>query len=374
MISILIVDDDLNKISSIISSVHKHYKDQVEIKQASNVQEALEVLQNNEFHLLITDLLMPLRIGESPVEKGGENLIKEIYKGNNKVNTPIYIVGLTQFDNVKHNFSAVWKVWNYDSSNEDWKIRLRDLVFHISRVNSKIIKEKNETLFVEGPTDKDILNTSFDLFFKNEKKGVTIETISFGGGAKWVERQLIIWGKTLFWKDKEKTRYLKAVGLFDNDEAGNKSIESVRDQISANSAEHKTFSIIKLDRKYSKHLIPVYLEGLKIPITLEEMYAPFCWEFAKKQNWLVNRDLSEASLIDPLSLRRTNGSLNEYVTSLPSYKNGNLYINFKIGDAYKTSLAKYIQNLDSELQKEALYAFKPLINDILIKLKIKKAD
>ena len=98
MISILIVDDDINKASFIISSINTCYK--VDITQASNVQEAKEVLQNNQIHLLITDLKMPLRSGEASNENGGKTLVEALYKSKHKINVPIYIVGLSQYENI----------------------------------------------------------------------------------------------------------------------------------------------------------------------------------------------------------------------------------------------------------------------------------
>lgn len=94
---------------------------------------------------------MPIRNNELAVKNGGEVLIREIYKAKNRANTPLYIVGLTQYEEVKYNFSGVWKVWKFDPSLEDWKIKLRDLVFHIQRINHKILKDKKPTIFLEGP-------------------------------------------------------------------------------------------------------------------------------------------------------------------------------------------------------------------------------
>jgi CheY-like chemotaxis protein len=368
MISILIADDDLNKISSIINSIHENFKDQVEIMQASNVQEALEVMQVNHFHLLISDLFMPLRNGDPADRRGGEVLIREIYKRKNRARTPIYIIGLTQFDDVKHNFSGVWKVWKYDSTNEDWKLKLRDLLFHISRVDSKIVKEKKESIFVEGTSDRDILNLAFQIFFKDYRNKVSIETIRFGAGSSWVERQLVIWGKTLFRKDNGE--YLQAVGLFDGDKAGKSAIDSLKSQIVKDSAESSTFSVLTLDKKYAKHLIPAYSGGITLPIAIEEMYAPFCWKFAKQQNWLVQRNLSEDLLQDPKRWDKTNQSLREYLESLALSDQVNIFLNYKINDEYKGEFVKYIAELSSENQILALSSFQPLINDILVKLKI----
>lgn len=369
MISILIVDDDINKINSIIDAIHFYYKNQVEIRQASNVHEAIEVLQKREFHLLITDLLMPVRNGERPIDKGGESLIREIYREKNKTNTPLYIIGLTQFEKVKTNFSSVWKVWQFDPSHEDWKIKLRDLIFHISKVNHKIVAEKKVSIFVEGPTDKDIIALALTLFHTEYLNKLTIETVSYGGGASWVERQLLIWAKTLF--RKQNSDYLQALGLFDNDIAGRQAVDNLRNQISNSSAEQNTFSTLYLDRKYAIHLIPAYTAGLVLPITIEEMIAPSCWYNAKEKGWLTQRKLSEDLLEDPKKWDKTNQSLKDYLSTFTLPEETQMFVENKLKEDCKVKLSNYLKTLNIEEQKQALYAFEPLLADILSKLKLK---
>src|SRR5690606_35904440 len=212
----LIVDDDLNKISIIIQTIQEVVNDTLSISQASSVQEAIENLQKNEYHLMITDLQMPLKHDDLPTDDAGKSLIRNMYKKRNKANVPMYIVGLTQFEHLQEDFKGVWKVWHYDSSKEDWKIYLRDLIHHISLVKSRINSERIETIFVEGPTDKKFIKTTIEYFFKEYSDKIFIDTINYGGGASWVERQIIIWAKTLA-RHSKQDRYLKALGIFDDD-------------------------------------------------------------------------------------------------------------------------------------------------------------
>ena len=61
---------DLNKITSIIIAIREGISETLSINQASCVQEAIEYLQIKEFHLLITDLEMPLKHDGSPDDSG----------------------------------------------------------------------------------------------------------------------------------------------------------------------------------------------------------------------------------------------------------------------------------------------------------------
>lgn len=290
-ISILIVDDDFKKISLIIKTIREVFTETLSIKQASCVQEAFENLQKHEFHLLITDLQMPIKFDDSPNDRGGEVLVKEMYKKKNRANIPIYIIGLTQFPSLKDEFNSIWKVWCYDPSEEGWKVNLRDLIFHISLIKTRILVNKIETMFVEGTTDRKIIQTCINKYFSELSEKVFIDAIGYGGGASWVERQLFIWAKSL--TRNEDGNYLKAIGVFDDDTAGNTAIQKIRDSIEVNSAESKTFSIIKACYKYSPILKVIKSKGITLPTTIEDLMPLSCWKIAEENGWLTNRNINK---------------------------------------------------------------------------------
>jgi CheY-like chemotaxis protein len=364
-ISILIVDDDLNKISSIINTIKEIFSETLSISQASCVQEAIENLQKKEFHLLITDLQMPLKYDDEPNNNAGKFLINQLYKTKNKINVPMYIVGLTQFEDLKNNFEGVWKIWHFDPSSEIWKNNLRDLIYHISLVKSRVKTKKIETIFVEGPTDKKIIDYSLLIFFENERHKVYLDTINYGGGAAWVKRQLFIWAKSLTLKSEEEG-YLKAVGIFDDDEAGKIAIDNLNTEIDSNSAEFKTFSIIKNHCKYSIILKSIKSKGIIFPTTIEDLISIKCWKLANEKGWLMPRDLKKIK-IDTSLLEFRNIDLNEKILKDNHFTDDEiLLIIYKINDDYK----KQFSNMVCELEKENLLSIKFLLIDTLKKLKI----
>ena len=363
-IGALIVDDDLTKISIIIKTIQDVVNNTLSISQASSVQEAMENLQKKEFHLLITDLQMPLKHDSAITDDGGKSLIKNMYRKRSNANIPMYIVGLTQFEHLKEDFRGIWKVWHYDSSKEDWKIYLRDLIHHISLVESRINSERIETIFVEGPTDKKILETTINHFFENYTDKVLIETINYGGGASWVERQIIIWAKTLA-RHTTEDRYLKAVGIFDNDSAGVKAIKKVRELLQENSAESKTFSMLRNCYKYSTLLKSIKTKGITFPTTIEDLVGIEQWHEANKKGWLVNRDIKlieiDTDIIDVLDLKFNMESL----THLGFTANEILLITNKIDDRFKKNFCSQICETP-----ESLISIKFQFEDILRKLKV----
>lgn len=367
MISILIVDDDLNKISNIIGCIHTSNFYQIDIKQASDAQGAIELMQKYHFHLLITDLLMPLRKDEAAVENGGFVLVRQIYK-EREIKIPLYIIALTQYKTLTLNFNHIWMVWEYNPSLDKWRNNLKDIITHIDRVNYKIIRDKKPTLFVEGETDKVILEYSLKLFYPKFIDKINIDAIKRGGGASWVGRQLIIWGKTLF--RQMNGEYLQAVGLFDNDSAGIEEIKSLNNSIVSDSAERQTFSLQKLEVKHAAHLLPIYQKGLIIPIRLEELYSPICWKYADEKGWLVNKSLIDELVNKPKKWDPNNQSFKDYLTTLNLSSDLSLYLNKKVGDDYKTQLTKYILSLEREKATEILQSVNYLLSDIFVKLKI----
>ncbi len=365
-ISILIADDDLIKISSVIKTVQEVYKETLSISQASCVQEAIENLQKKEFHLLITDLQMPLKYDDTPNDKGGEVLIKSLYRKKTQANVPIYIVGLTQFQELSKEFNSVWKVWHYEPSDEAWRVNLRDLIGHISRIKSRIMVNKIETIFVEGPTDKKILEVTIKNYFSENLDKVYIDTINYGGGASWVERQLFIWAKSLT-KNIDGDGYLKAIGILDSDNAGLKAINNLRNLINVNSAEGQTFSILKNCSKYSTILKSIKSKGLTFPTTLEDLISIECWKSAQEFNWFIDRDINNF-IIDNSILSIDNKGINKSSLLKEGFtENEILLITKKVNDDFK----KQFCNFACEYDKDGLLSIKYLIEESFEKLKIR---
>src|SRR5690554_4379856 len=67
--SILVVDDERNSRMGICFTLQQWQIDQIHIDEAKNGQQAWELLKNNEYDLLITDIKMPVMNGLELLEK-----------------------------------------------------------------------------------------------------------------------------------------------------------------------------------------------------------------------------------------------------------------------------------------------------------------
>ena len=172
---------------------------------------------------------------------------------------------------------------------------------------------------------------------------------------------IIIWGHSLH--KRKNGSIVKAVGILDGDMAGIEAKKEVNRVIKSDSKKAKTFKIFKLAPSYARHLIPLYQNNLKLPITLEELFPLSIWEAAQKNGWLEPRKSSNMFLESPKNWNQMNQSLTEFISDLPIDKKLLIYMN-KVKDENKKNLTDYISNLPLEKRKAALINFQSLLNDI----------
>jgi len=289
--NILIVDDSINKLSD-ISKVLVGTGVKANIQTVEDIQGALTFLTDTSVDFLILDLYLPFRKGknEKILHDGGIYLLKEINRKKSRIKLPKYIMGLSQYYDSCANFSDIWLLVEYSPTHLKWSYPLISFVSHIENILSQEIAHKETkklipTLFVEGLTDVDILNRIVDIHFPNLKGKFTILSQK-NAGANWVAQQLVIWGHQLN-RDSSKN-LIKAVGLFDNDEAGIKAKGDVVNKLTSlhQSESTKTISILP---KYSKNLIEFYSRGLKVEIEIESLLPIEFLHFADEKGWLEYR-------------------------------------------------------------------------------------
>jgi hypothetical protein len=359
--NIFIVDDSNDKIANVISCIREISPDFL-IDSAFNYINAIKKLSINKYDLLISDLVIPIRENEIPVEDGGYKLINEIDRISN-IQSPNYIVGLTQYPELKHKFSNIWNVLTYSSSNDDWKTVLRKIIQHINKTtscNSQIILEKKPTIFFEGHTDEKIFKEAIKIFNPDIESKIIFKSEN-SAGANWVARQILVWAFSLL-KDANKN-YIKCVGILDCDNAGKSANMDINRKIDSTSAESTTFRIFKLKTNYARDLIPLYQKGVNIPITLEEMFNPNLWNYAEKEGWLELRQNPDSFLSDPKGWDKYNVTLKDHIASLGLNVNEQIYLN-KFKDECKDDFCNYIIGLNDSDKKNALINFKKLIEDI----------
>lgn len=353
-ISILIVDDSIEKIISIINVINKNENYTIKIDQAISIVEALSYLEKNKYHLLISDILMPYDKDSELLEEGGNILIKEIYR-KSRYNVPLFIMGLTQYDEFLPNFKKIWNVYKFNKSAKEWEFSLVEMINHIDKVKSNLLQFITETIFVEGINDYKILNRTCQLYYSELIHLFKIEYVNFGGGTDWVERNIIIWSHAL--NKNEDGNYIKAIGLFDNDPKGLKSVDNLKSKIKEHSAESKCFSILKTSYKYSTILKSIKNKGLTFFTTMEDLISIEVWKYAQSKDWLTLRSQDSYDIESVVN--------EEYLNELSFNEDEKLITLYKIKDEYKNDFTNY------SLQKsEYLLNVSYLLKECLTKLKL----
>jgi nucleoside phosphorylase/CheY-like chemotaxis protein len=158
MIKILVLDDTDQKVSYIKSVIVDNCNIADEnIDVATSINSGRKLLCENDYDLLLLDLVLPLTEGEEPDRDEGPKFIDEIYT-NERINVPNQIIGLTQFDecyfDLKERFEdKVWSLLKYEQSKNDWRIKLQNKIIHLlkskeSLQNSIINKDKYDIAII----------------------------------------------------------------------------------------------------------------------------------------------------------------------------------------------------------------------------------
>jgi CheY-like chemotaxis protein len=359
MLNILIIDDSNDKVANVIKVIREISSDII-VEIATDFISAQKQLILFQYDLLILDINLPIRIGEEPTLETGKNLLTEINR-KASIKSPFYIISLSQYSDECENLSNIWQTIKYSPESIDWHLPIVDLIKHILKCNLKVGNQISlkPTLFLEGRTDEKILTEAMRLF----KPGI-LEKISIrsekSAGASWVSRQIIVWAHLLKKKD---SHYLKALGLLDGDFAGKQALEEINRVVKYDSAESKTYKMFKLKPSYARHIIPIKQKGLDLPVTLEEMFCPDIWEYAKENSWLELRTNAESLLSNPEKWNKFDLSLKDYLMTIGLDEKENLYL-YTFKDECKEELAKYIMELPEENRINALGCFKKLIDEI----------
>lgn len=157
----------------------------------------------------------------------------------------------------------------------EWRAKVQGLQ---QRIDEGLNLE-HPTVFVEGPTDKLILDAALKRFFP----GVTDVRIRcathHGGGHAWVKDSLIAW--------HHQRAPHKAVGLFDGDAAAGPSIEEFRELVE-DRAKGKTRAL-KVRLKAKGLALEVTKSKVALPVAIEELCPREAWEKAQASGWLEAR-------------------------------------------------------------------------------------
>ncbi len=136
MITILILEDDNNKLTEIYNTIKKNGISKNYIRHVDNVRSAKEELDSHRFDLLILDINTPLYDNQESIKDGGTTLLKYITKSSSSAKKPTHIVGLTAYKEIKaketpYFESLAWTIIEYSPRSDEWSEALSNKITHI---------------------------------------------------------------------------------------------------------------------------------------------------------------------------------------------------------------------------------------------------
>jgi len=142
MLTILIVDDNQNKIKDVRKIVEKLAGIDL-LETATNIISAKKILRDHYFDLLILDLGLPLRDGDDALPRNGIDFLSEINISDQLIR-PSHIIGFSAIDSYIDQFSEIydselWALIKYEEDNEEWGNKI------INKINY-LIKSKQDIL------------------------------------------------------------------------------------------------------------------------------------------------------------------------------------------------------------------------------------
>ncbi|WP_256009439.1 response regulator [Desertivirga xinjiangensis] len=359
MIKVLIVDDSNDKIAKVIKTL-REVADNIKAEVVIDLIGAQKNLLKSQYDLLILDMNLPVRQGESPSTNNGKNLLLEITRKKTFF-SPRYIAFLTQYPEECQGLSTVWPIIKYTADSDAWTTPVVEYLTHIKKTKIHELQEIKiqPAIYLEGKTDEAIILEAIKLHRPELLEKVELKSEK-SGGASWVARQVIAWSHMLHRTDKGEE--IKSVGLFDGDNAGAQAIEEINRVVKLNSAEGRTFKTFKLSATYARHLIPIKQKGIDLPVCLEEMFPFEQWKFAEAQGWVEQRNNGDHLLSDPKQWNKYTTTLIDHFNNLGLTSEEKVFLNcFKLES--KEKFAEYLLNLNETSKIKAFQSFKTLIED-----------
>lgn len=139
MIKVLIVDDKTEKQGEIYNLVKEVLgTEEVVCKCVTYAIDAKQYLETESTDIMILDICLPYRQGETAALDAGIRLLKELRGAYKKYNYPRFVMGLSEHRDLVKQFSLqegiIHTSIHYDPSSNEWSIRLSECVKTVAAI------------------------------------------------------------------------------------------------------------------------------------------------------------------------------------------------------------------------------------------------
>jgi len=146
VVKILLLEDTATKLNILKNAIlENNYIQNSDIKTVVCANDARLELQDNQYDLFITDLLVPLNFGDKPNAEESIILLNEI-NNDDQILKPLSIVGLTAYKDEINNYDKYftqdgWHLLPFDEKEINWKEKLKQRIDYTYKLKNKSIQE-----------------------------------------------------------------------------------------------------------------------------------------------------------------------------------------------------------------------------------------
>ena len=213
------------------------------------------------------------------------------------------------------------------------------------------------TIFVEGPSDKAIIEAVITRFFPNASIVKVLCSEQNGGGHSWVKDSLIAWHHS---RPSER-----AVGLFDGDVASQPSLENFN-QVVEKRAKGPT-KAFKHKIKSAGIALRITQAGVKLQPAIEEICPAEVWKIAERGGWLEDRP----NLPELYHFHETDITFNDWLEKKLPEPSMLLIARKKVSQKHKRDFAKEVVTAIQNAQDlDILKPLQELVSELLSRLNI----
>ena len=131
MLRILLIDDDAGKVSQYqdllgtFDEINPRFVD-----VATCIEQATELVSNNQYDLAVLDLFIPIRFGDDPSPDNAVTFLKDL-NSDVDLRMPYNIVGITRWKDADPKYRDFFDSYLlayiiYDNTQDDWRIKLKN--------------------------------------------------------------------------------------------------------------------------------------------------------------------------------------------------------------------------------------------------------
>ncbi len=215
----------------------------------------------------------------------------------------------------------------------------------------RLAEADKRKLFVEGPSDRDVIGKALKVFAPDHADQVDIETAENGAGHGYVIDRLMGWAAVA----KHTPDTPRAAGLVDRDSDARAAANEW------NGGPRNTQFAKCMRLRAPEHLYPVLDAGFEVPVVLETLYDRRAWEWAEQKGYLADRPLLK-SVPDELANRLLN---QETTLSDNLHADWEIYVRRQFKQEGKRPVARYFARRPDEEFRERLPCLQEVVEEIV---------